>query len=248
MSEKKKSCDCEKGSPKWMTTFTDMNMLLLTFFVLLVSMSTLDKKKILESFGSFQGSSGILHGSPNEVSAQNIMTRINVVEQTGSANAKTVETLREYVKSSNLSEVVSVIETKKGVSIRVLDSLLFAPGQSEVQSDAVPFLNKVSTVIIDSPYYVHVEGHTDDTPIRSARFPSNWELSTARAVSVVRYLIKEGINPQTLSAGGFGEFHPLLPNITTENRAKNRRVEINLVSPEFAETNKNIFEEDNGGQ
>ncbi|QAR32386.1 flagellar motor protein MotB [Geovibrio thiophilus] len=248
MSEKKKSCDCEKGSPKWMTTFTDMNMLLLTFFVLLVSMSTLDKKKILESLGSFQGSSGLLSGSRNEVSAQNIMTRINVIDQTGSSNAQTAETLRDYVKSANLSDVVSVIETKKGVSIRVLDSLLFAPGSADVQGEAIPFLRKVGTVIVDSPYYTHVEGHTDDTPSRSARFPSNWELSTARSVSVVRFLITEGVNPQSLSAGGFGEFHPLLPNITDENRARNRRVEINLVSPEFAETNKNIFEEDNGGQ
>ncbi len=231
-----------------MTTFTDMNMLLLTFFVLLVSMSTLDKKKILESLGSFQGSAGLLSGSRNEVSAQNIMTRINVIEQTGSSNAETAETLRNYVKSANLSEVVSVIETKKGVSIRVLDSLLFAPGSADVQGEAIPFLRKVGAVIIDSPYYTHVEGPTDDTPSRSARFPSNWELSAARAVSVVRFLITDGVNPQTLSAGGFGEFHPLLPNITVENRAKNRRVEINLVSPEFAETNKNIFEEDNGGE
>jgi chemotaxis protein MotB len=245
-----KKCNCEKGAPKWMSTFTDMNMLLLTFFVLLLAMSTLDKPKIKQALGSLQGSMGILqHGSKVEVSPEDIMSRISFVEST-SAKSKTATTLQNYVRSANLNQVVTVVETKKGVNIRVLDSLLFEPGRADINPAAVPFLKKLAVLIDDSPFSTHVEGHTDDTPSRSARFPSNWELSTARAVSVVRYFVSEGVDPQTLSAGGFGEFHPLLPNITEENRAKNRRVEINLISPEFAETNKNIFDEepqDEGG-
>lgn len=242
----KKKCNCEKGAPKWMTTFTDMNMLLLTFFVLLVSMSTIDKKKIIESFGSFTGSSGILHGSRNEVSSDSIMSRINVMDNPNSAKAKTAESLQDYIQAADLSDLVTVVETKKGVSIRVLDSLLFDPGRTDIKKDAEPLLRKLGAIILDSLYHINIEGHTDDTPISSARFPSNWELSTARAVSIVHFFIKSGINPQKMSAAGFAEFHPILPNITAENRAKNRRVEINFISPEFAETNKDIFDDDKG--
>jgi chemotaxis protein MotB len=241
MARKKKEEEQKKGAPRWMITFSDLSTLLLTFFVLIVSMSVIDKKKVVESFGSFKGSPGLLTGSRESVQSDVISTL--KVMQAGSPNKQTTDNMNEYLKAANLSELVTVIETPTGVAIRVLDSLLFGSGSADINREAIPFLKKLGTVIIDSPYYVHVEGHTDDIPSRSARFPSNWELSTARAVNVVKFFIDNGVNAQKMSAGGFAEFHPLLPNITNENRAKNRRIEINLVSPEFAEVNKNIFEE-----
>lgn len=224
-----------------MITFADLSTILLTFFILIVSMSVIDKKKVIESLGSFKGSPGLLTGSRENIQSD-VVSELKVM-QAGSPNRQTAETMSEYLKSANLSNLVTVIETRTGVAIRVMDSLIYDSGSADINREAVPFLQKLGTVIIDSPYYVHVEGHTDDIPTRSARFPSNWELSTARAVNVVKFFIDGGINPQKMSAGGFAEFHPLLPNITAENRAKNRRIEINLVSPEFAEVNKNIFEE-----
>ncbi|WP_022850995.1 OmpA family protein [Limisalsivibrio acetivorans] len=243
---KKKCPECEKGAPKWMATFTDMNMLLLTFFVLLLAMSSMDKRKIKEALGSLQGSMGILqHGSKTEMTAEDIVSRISFVDTKNNVQTKTIATIKSYVKSANLSKVVTVVETKKGVSVRIMDSVLFGPGSAELRPEARPLLSKLSAVIESSPYNALVEGHTDDTPSRSARFPSNWELSTARAVSVVKFMIDQGVNPQTLAASGYGEYHPLLPNITQENRAKNRRVEVNLVSPELSESRKNIFEDEN---
>ena len=109
--------------------------------------------------------------------------------------------------------------------------MLFDFGKAAINPGGLDFLNKLAALIQKVPYPVRVEGHTDNVPIRTVRFPSNWELSIARAVSVVKYFAESGkINPQRLSAVGYGETRPLMPNDSTTNRARNRRVEIVLVT------------------
>lgn len=242
---KKKKEECKPGAPAWMVTFSDMTTLLLTFFVLLLSMASLDQKKIKQAIGSLQGALGVLsEGRKTEMSKEEILSRIDFVTESESSAQQIMRGLQNYMEQSNLSSEVSVVETEKGFSVRIMDSVLFEPGSAELVDSAKPLLDKLTGVIRQSPYYIMVEGHTDDIPINTQEFDSNWELSTARATSVVRYFIEKNVKPEKMSAAGFAKYHPVVPNITPENRAKNRRVEINFISPEFSSANKDVFEEE----
>lgn len=228
-----------------MSTFTDMNQLLLTFFVLLLSMSTMDTRKIKVALGSLQGSLGILKsGTQTEMTKDDIMSRVSFVQSVQAMKLKISNSLKDYIGKANLSQTVTVTDTKKGINVRVMDSTMFQAGSADIREDSKPLLDKLAAVVAETPFDVMVEGHTDDTPFSTAVYPSNWELSTARAVNVVKYFISKGVNPQKLSAAGYGDNHPVVPNINAASRAKNRRVEINFISPELAETNKNTFDEE----
>lgn len=244
----KKCPECKAGAPMWMVTFSDMTTLLLTFFVLLLSMASLDQRKIKEALGSLQGALGVLEsGQKSEMGKEEILSRLDFVTKTKQSESKMLSGIRNYIEQANLSSTVSVVKTEKGISVRIMDSVLFESGSATLLDAAKPVLDKLSGVIKDSPYNIMVEGHTDDIPISTAQFPSNWELSTARAISVAKYMISVGVKPDILSVAGYAQYHPVVPNITPENRAKNRRVEINFVSPELAEANKNIFDENDSG-
>lgn len=240
---KKKCPECPKVGAKWLTTFSDLTTLLLTFFVLLLSMANFDKVQFENMFSVLTGSLGVLDLTGDaEFNEMQIIDAISSQQAIESTPQKIEETLEEYTQTQNLEQLVSVVKTDKGVSIRVMDSVFFAPGSSTLLPAASPILNKIMTLIQDTPYYVNIEGHTDDIPINN-NTSLNWDLSTNRAVSVVKYFANNGFNPIRLSASGYGQFHPLLPNITSSNRAKNRRVEINITLPEFAESGANIFNE-----
>jgi len=125
------------------------------------------------------------------------------------------------------TEPVSMEINERGLVIHIVESSLFESGQAVLKPEALSVLDKIAAEIKDLPNQVRVEGHTDDRPIATTRFPSNWELSSARATSVVRYLIgRYAFSPEKLSALGFGEYRPIAPNTSEENRAKNRRVDI----------------------
>lgn len=224
-----------------MTTFSDMTTLLLTFFVLLISIANFDKKKAEQVFGVLSGSTGILSQvSTSQMSDQNIVARKAMSESVEKTPEKIEKMVKEFVQAQNIEKMVSVVKTDKGISVRILDSVFFNAGNAAILPKAYPILDKIVDMAKDTPYYVNVEGHSDDMPMGRAAL-SNWDLSAARAVSVVKYFINAGYNPAHISASGYGEFHPILPNITEENRAKNRRVEINIISPEFAEAGKSVF-------
>jgi len=237
----KKKHVCKKGIPKWMATFSDMVTLLLTFFVLLLSMANFDKIKIYQFLGVLSGGTGVLSfNSEFNFAEQNVVTRTAMKDSIESSKKQLEENLKELVKSQNLEKLVSIVKTDKGISVRIMDSAFFTTNSAVLLRSALPILDKIIIISEDTPYNINVEGHTDDTLITEGSF-FNWDLSTDRAVSVLKYFVDNGFDPSRLSASGFGEYHPLLPNITAENRAKNRRVEINLISPEFAETGDNIF-------
>lgn len=237
----KKKQEQEKGAPKWMVTFSDMTTLLLTFFVLLISMASFDKRKMEQVFGVLSGSSGILSqvGTSN-MSEENIVARKSMNENIEKTVDKLEKSLKEFVQAQNMEKMISIVKTDKGISIRVLDSVFFNSGSATLSPNASPILTKIFDTVHYTPYYMNVEGHTDDAPIGQGAL-ANWDLSAARAVSVVKFFLNDGFNPARISASGYGEYHPILPNITPENRAKNRRVEINIISPEFAEKGKSVF-------
>ena len=244
---KKKCEECKPGLPMWMGTFADMSTLLMTFFILLLSMASMDKRKIKVALGSLQGSLGVLkEGNKTEMSQEDILSRLSFVQNVRSVQRKVSQSIKEYVKSAQMSQVVTIAQTKKGVSVRILDKMLFAPGSAVLLEQAKPLLDKLAAVIEESPFNIMVEGHTDDIPISTAVYPSNWELSTARAVVVVKYFLSKEVGAQKLSAAGYAENHPVTPNISAASRSKNRRVEVNFVSPEFAESNKQLFDDEDG--
>jgi len=138
----------------------------------------------------------------------------------------TVEQVEKFVKESGLSESMALDRASDRLVIRMKSAILFAEAQAALTPQAEKVLAGLTPLLARAPSRLRVEGHTDDVPMHTAQFPSNWELSTARAISVIRYLEEHGIDQQRLSVAGYGEFHPLAPNDSAERRALNRRVEI----------------------
>ncbi|MCB4792542.1 MAG: OmpA family protein [Elusimicrobia bacterium] len=142
------------------------------------------------------------------------------------ANAK--EQLEEMMKKEEIKAEMTV--SKEGLTVNLEekeDKAFFESGRAEITENGKQALDRIVPVIASISSDVVIEGHTDDTPIHTSQFDSNWELSTARSTNVVKYLVKEkGLPPQRLSAIGYGEYRPLVPNTTPENRTKNRRVVI----------------------
>jgi chemotaxis protein MotB len=149
-------------------------------------------------------------------------------EQASLASLK--QKLDAYSKEHGLSHDVQTVIDRRGLVVRVLtDQLLFASGQATLQPTGFPLLSEVAQLLnVDQSHPITVEGHTDNIPISSSKYPSNWELSTDRATTVVRYLISKGVNRQRLGAVGYADLHPLASNATAAGRARNRRVEIVL--------------------
>lgn len=212
------------SAPFWMTTFSDMVTLLLTFFVLIVAMSEVEIKKFQEALSYFQGRANVLeHDAIIPPSQMQTIARFGSVEQ-----AERYEALLEYLQREGLQEKVQVNMTEEGLHVVITDSIMFRSGEAFLIEPSRSILRMIAEVLVDEVESVVVEGHTDDRPIRTPSFPSNWELSSGRASSVVRFLLEQtsALEPTRYVAIGYGEFHPKESNLTPEGRAQNRRVEI----------------------
>jgi chemotaxis protein MotB len=153
------------------------------------------------------------------------------IRQISGTYSKLVEELEREVEAGNLE----IHRLEGRLQVRALDRILFDSGSAHIKPEGKEVLARVAQQLEQiEEHKIHVEGHTDDVPIATERFPSNWELSADRAAVVVRFLIENGLNPAKLRAVGFGEHHPIAPNDTSEHRARNRRIEIVLV-PERGE-------------
>jgi chemotaxis protein MotB len=170
---------------------------------------------------------------PRDTSAQQITKAMlaasaSAKEQSGFQKLK--QELDAYAKAHGFGNQVQSVIDQRGLVVRVLtDKLLFASGEANLQSEGLPLLLEIGSLLnVDQKHPITVEGNTDNQPIHSSQYPSNWELSTDRASTVVRYLIAHGITDTRLSAAGYADLHPLASNATATGRAKNRRVEIVL--------------------
>jgi chemotaxis protein MotB len=157
-------------------------------------------------------------------------------EQEVQKTSRTYEDLLEHMKGEISKGEVTISELKGKLTVNMVESVLFDSGKAEVKPNGLLVLRKVVDILGNvKDKAIRVEGHTDNVPIVGAlarRYPSNWELSAARAINVTRYLQQQGIDPALLAAVGYGEYKPVAPNDTEEGRAKNRRIEIVLVSKE----------------
>ncbi len=224
----------------WLVTFGDLVTLLLTFFVLLLSMSSMDKQRLKASFEHFGGKPGIFAAGDSSVIAPFME---NNAPGSSEQIKKGIElaNIVEGVMKTSLNESVSQSKVKldaegevriKGVpfgrAIVLSGSLVFGSSSAEVRVSALPVLDSIAKVLRDGTQMISVQGHTDDreTPFEP-RYRNQWDLSAGRAVNVLKYLIRKGkIDPSRLAAVGYGKSRPELPNTSEDNRSKNRRVEI----------------------
>lgn len=208
--------------------------LLLTFFVLLFALSTLSENKFQQARASLISAfGGVLEGAERVIGTpgptpEQLEQILEQIEQQDFEQFEQVRSaLAGFIEKEGLASRVEVTEDSRGLVVRLADSVLFDLGRADIRPEARGILDKVAGLILIIPNHIRIEGHTDNLSINTERFPSNWELSTGRASAVIRYFVeKHSVPPTRLSAAGYGEFRPVAPNDSEENRRKNRRVDI----------------------
>lgn len=240
----------EKGAPKWMVTFSDMMTLILVFFILLFSMSVVDAQKFRAISESFQQRqvfeffpSAIEFENPSEEFGEEFPNPFDEggYSEEGSNTDEVdmdelLEEVQEFLEVNEMNDVISATRDDRGVVLVLQERTLFETAEAELLDSAEPFLEKVGTLLSAIPNMVKVEGHTDSRPISNFRYPSNWELSGARASSVIRYLVETNdLDPKRFIATGYGDTRPVVPNTTVENLQLNRRVVIVISDPTYSE-------------
>lgn len=225
-------CVCVEGAPAWMTTFADLVTLLLTFFVLLLSMANMEEVKFTEASASIRSAFGA-HSlpAPSKFSIP-IIPSPPVSKFTPIQNemaAKVYKRIQSQLKSDNIPEEVELIKKEDDtIILRINDTILFKKGSSTVSPTAYPTLRNLADIIRPLPMRLRIEGHTDSTPV-SKRKIGNWNLSTDRAVSIMRFFKRGNLLPlDRMSAIGYGADRPIAPNTNEANMAKNRRVDFVL--------------------
>ena len=240
----KKSIDDQENAERWLLTYADLITLLLAFFVVMYSMSRIDSKK----FGRMQAQlSSVLRGGatifPNGEAFDGEgagllqigdlrMIQWRVINRLSPGGDKVHgKSEGKLFRDTDVAEAVNTEVTERGLIIHIKDYALFESGKADLRPEARVVLEAIADEVGDIGNHVMIEGHTDNVPIGTARFPSNWELSTARATNVVRYFVEaKELAPNRISARGFGEYRPVATNLSPEGRAMNRRVDIVILS------------------
>jgi len=242
---------------RWLVSYADFVTLLFAFFVVMYSISSVNNEKyeMLSSAleGAFVGGHKVdVIKDPIEVekkltTIKPIILENPTTEELDRKSELSDEILKERRELQLISEQFedvlqpyienNLVDVKKNdfwIELEMNSELLFLSGEAELSRKAIPVLKKVAEVVRNIPNVINVEGHTDNVPIDTVEFPSNWDLSSARATAVVREFEMSRISPQRLSAVGYGEFHPIADNNSVEGRFKNRRVVLVLMSQAFA--------------
>jgi len=223
----------KENSERWLVTYSDLITLLLIFFVVLYSMSSVSAKKFDELAQSMaivfgqSGRSGVLDGGRTVIPDPAVHKQKRNITNTR-------EQIRRMIANLGLEGKITVREEGRGIVISVKDTVFFRPGSADLGERAQEIIASVASLLADLPNSIRVEGHTDNIPIHTFRFYSNWELSTARATNVLHYMVQEKrIDPVRFSAAGYGEFKPVESNDTEVGRASNRRVDIVILGEDF---------------
>ncbi len=227
--EKKKEPEKDTSGmvPAYMLTYGDMMTLLLCFFVLLISISTMEVEKLKQAAASLKGAFSALPFQDRVTPAPvQPMRPAQGIERRG-RRSRAVAQLRRVIREHNLEKIIRVDENTQGIHITIGDPALFDSGRAVIKQSILPVLNQIVEVVHSGDEIIRVEGHTDNVPIHNNEYDDNWELSISRALSVIRYIrAQERIDPRRLRPVGCAEFHPVASNDTPEGRALNRRVEI----------------------
>lgn len=225
---KKGSAGSEGGGGGWEVTYTGFVLIMLCFFIMLCSFTTMEEAKVMQFVKSFSRAVNILTGGLKFVSGSEVLNVSSDIVGKKTEIAKLMRKLEEAAEAAGFGRgEMTIRKTGEGVMMRLSERILFEKGVAVISEPAKPLLAKVASIASSSGVNIRIEGHTCDLPVKGGRFQSNWELSAARAVNVLRFFTEvAAIKEDLISAVGFGEFHPVYPNDTEENRARNRRVEI----------------------
>jgi chemotaxis protein MotB len=223
----------DENVDRWLLTYADMITLLLAFFIVMYSISQLDAKK----FGKMADAlNGVLRGGESIFDKYSEPQSHQGHGLLKFGNLRMIQKLVEekFEKLGRSEDVITEI-TERGLVVHIVESALFPTGSAELQPRAIEVLDLIARRIVGIPNHIRIEGHTDDRPIETPRYPSNWELSSARATEVVRYFVENHrVEPDRISALGYGRYRPVKPNNSIENRAKNRRVDVVILTMELS--------------
>lgn len=216
------------GGAAWMATFADMMTLLLCFFILLLSFATMDIVKFREAMGSVQEALGVQfrHDGQFEAVASSPL-QLDEFEESGAVgeDRALLEELQAAISEEGLDNEIGAEIDGRGVVVRINGRVLYRQGNAALRPESDPILRRIADLVKGTTHRVMIEGHTDDVPISTRQYPSNWELSTARAISGMRYLVEHGVEAERVGVAGYADLRPLAPNESAEQRAMNRRVE-----------------------
>ncbi len=231
----------DEGLPPWMATFADMVTLLLCFFVLLLSFAEQSEEKYRDALGSIKGAFGVkeLRAVSDDIAqfntskaAKEMSSKISHDERILLGVIMRIKSLLED-EDIKLKEGTGVTADRDGVVFSANSASMFEPGSADLAPSARNILDKVIKVLKDYKLNLVVRGHTDDRPVSTRKFPSNWELSAARAAVALNYILdKGGIEVSRAKAVGYADTRPAVPNDSEENRKKNQRVEFYLHMPQ----------------
>lgn len=239
---RKKAHHEEHADETWLLPYSDLLTLLLALFIVMFAMSKIDNEKFenaREQFNViFSGGSGMMEKDGTSIIP---LHNVGVLEsESGSTVSNTAmeedkmteikEKIEEEIKASGYSDRVKVVLNNEGLEITIQDAVLFNSGDAEVLSSVYPMLLHISKILNALDNNIKIVGHTDDVPISTRKFRSNWDLSAIRAINVMTFLVEQGgLNPERFSIQGYGQYLPKYENSTETGRAKNRRVEIFLI-------------------
>ncbi len=260
MAKNKKHHEEEEGGEAWLLPYSDLMTLLLAVFIVLFAVSQMDSAKAEEmatAFGGiFNGGTGILNSDGTSVIPLYADTMPEVKENVISVEKESVGEeqgngtlfeqqelneleqikgeLQEYFSEVGLENEVTLRIDERGLVISLSSTILFDSGSAEIKPKNKDELITIAKTINKIDHYIRIEGHTDNIPINTTAYPSNWELSAARAAQVVKLFVDKGdINPEKMVVIGYGEFKPIGDNNTVEGRARNRRIDIIMLNNKY---------------
>ena len=220
-----KYSDSENAAAGWQITYSSLSLILVVVFVMLVSYSTYDKQKMGHLRRAVRGQAGGVGENLPEENRR--VPADNATDHGGEWINDAAYSLQSAGIAAGLKDDVVIQRVGGGLRLKFKSDAFFASGSASVDKKIFPYLDEVSRIARERHLFLRVEGHTDDVPISTEEFPSNWELSTKRAVTIVRYFIEQkGFPANRLSAEGFGQYKPLIKNGEPEDRKLNRRIEI----------------------
>ena len=232
-----KAAPKEEGSSNWLTTYSDMMTDLLALFVILFSFAMMSRPVVKAKSATQQvtsAASAAATAGQSTAASSGAVSGGQAAQSSQQPHSEKYNSLYKsisaYIKQADLSKQLSVIkEGDNLILVRISESVLFDSGRADINPDANQLLDRISDILTEHADFikmVRIEGHTDNRPIKNTQFDSNWELSTSRAVNVLRRLLKTSkLGSAKFSAVGYGEFHPIAKNDTAANMAKNRRVD-----------------------
>ena len=224
---KKKPRKETPGAPLWMVTYSDMVTLLLTFFVLMLSMAEMDKIKFQQAAGSLKGAFGVMNRKQViEPQSEVVLPSRRVIPY--DMLQRVYKRIMNRIEHLELNRDIELLENRGAIVLRIQEKVLFPPGSSALKKESEGVLKKVGELVRPLPFDMRIEGHADSTPTGNPE-ETNWDLSVQRAMAVLKFFARNQVLAlDRLSAVGYGAERPLVPNESDENRALNRRVEFVL--------------------